>query len=517
MEKFFFSTIIELNEGEETSVIQILRLGDFHHSRYGQFSVTEETMDSMIANFPGPDRLPLDYNHGSMDPNPERSRAAGWIVRVFKDEDPENGTRLMAEVKFTEMARQLVANGEFRYISPEFTFNRVNQESGAQQGPTLLAAALTNRPFLPAMAPVTLNDEGWIEDQMSPEEKAEIALNEKIETTLRDMSNNPESNFNLTEESLTEKVNNVTRAFYSQYRDNETTIYWVKDVRDDNAIIERQMRNAGSKLFRVNFDDSGNAIEFDAPEQWQEVRRTYEAVQATQPEESNLPLSEEGSPMDKELLKILGLSEDADEAAIATAVTALVDKAGKIDELETSLADSQTSVKDLQAEVAKLSEQGEDSEESEEEVQKLTDENAKMSKTLTDVQEENTRLSDQVKTLMDDKRQREADVRVTKALRDRKLTPAEVDGEDSPMRKLALSDPDTFDEIVKAKPAYDAAMLSLNSEDGEQPEVEKDQDAVDTYWETWNKLSDEHPNKESHQIHELMETDHSDIVKAAGL
>jgi phage I-like protein len=496
MEKnFFYSALIQLSDSVK-STIQILKTGNFHHSKYGQFNVTPEVMDTMIANFPGPDRIPLDYNHGSLNPDPEKSKAAGWIDKIYKD-----GDRLMADVRFTERARGHVANGEFRYISPEFTFNRMNQESGKQQGPTLLAAALTNRPFLPSMAPVTLNDEGWIEDQLSEAEKAEIALNEKIEKKI----------LVLGDESLSEKVMSVTRKFYTDNPDSEQASYVVADVRDDNIIVNRMRRTEGRKTFKIGFTESDNAIEFDAPEQWQAVRRTYEPVgQKALTDISNPSQNEEETPMDKELLKILGLSEDAEDAAIAEAVTALVDKAGKIDALETSVSEMEEKV----AELITLSE-SEDTEDSDEEQVALTEENSELATKLTDVEEENVRLADQLKVLMDDKRGREAKDRVNSAVRDRKLLPAEVDGEDAPMRKLALNDPESFDAIIAAKPAYDKALLEINSADTQV--VDLDSDANEAYWKLWDKLSSEHPELKSHEVRGLIDAEHSEVSKAAGL
>lgn len=523
MEKFFYSAEILLSEHakEETTTIQILKTGDFHHQKYGKFAVTTDVMDSMILNFPGPDRLPLDYNHGSMNPDPNKSKAAGWIEKIYKiNEDGEE--KLMADVKFTMQAKEFVENGEFKYISPEFTMNRMNKETGVPQGPTLLAAALTNRPFLPSMAPITLNDSGWIEEQISESEgdremtlEDQNILENKIASAVQHLIG-----LN-SDESLSQKLRTVTKGFYKEYPDTELTSYVVKDVRDDNIIVEMMRRNEGSKMFQVGYTstgDSDNAIEFNAPNQWQEVRRTYEPVGQNAMTEPTISSSEKEIPrMDKELLKLLGLKEDAEDSAVAEAVAALVDKAEQVDQLELS-------IKEMEGKVSELTEMSEEESDSEvalsddDSVVILSEQNSELTAKLSDVEEENVRLADQLKVLMDDKRMREADDRVSSAVMNRKLLPAEVDGADAPMRKLALNDPESFDAIINAKPAYDNAILELTSDnDATVPASQSEEESVDEYWKLWDKLSADNPSLKSHEVRGMIDRDHPEIAQAAGI
>ena len=516
MDKFFFSELVQLAEDAANSVIQILRTGDFHHKRYGQFHITSEVMDSMIANFPGPDRIPLDYNHGSLDANPDRSKAAGWIKRIFREDSEDGQPRLMAEVGFTEQARRHVGDGEFRYISPEFTFNRLNTQTGAQQGPTLLAAALTNRPFLQHMMPITLNEGGWIEEQMKESELAEISLSEKVEATIEEQS------AKLADDSLMDKVRSVTTSFYKQYPDDEQITYNVRDIRDDNIVVERMERNAENKLFQVNYDDgTDNTIVFDSRDQWIEVRKTYSPVETTEtvvaadsPPQPSIDGVREGKfSMEKELLELLGLSEDADTSAVATAVQELVDKVEKVDDLNQSVDDLTAKVDALEAENTKLNDDSDDSELQEENVN-LSEANQELTVRLTSAEEDNVHLSERLDTLEGDKRQRQADDRIAAALTNRKLLPAEVDGSEAPMRKLALNDPESFDAIVEAKPAYDNAALELVSPETEAKSMGDDNDQ---YWSLWDKLSSENPELKSHEVRSLIDRDHPDVAQAAGL
>ena len=149
----------------------------------------------------------------------------------------------------------------------------------------------------------------------------------------------------------------------------------------------------------------------------------------------------------------------------------------------------------------------------------MTDANDDLSQKLTEVEEENLQLSERLGGLEADKNQREANDRVALAVRNRKLLPAEVDGDDAPMRKLALSDPDTFEAIIETKPEYDGALLTVTSEEGEEKITKSlnDDDAVDGYWTLHDQLSDEHPAMKSHEVHALIQRDHTDVAKAANL
>jgi Mu-like prophage I protein len=56
----------------------------------------------------------------------------------------------------------MIADKEYRYISPALDWNARDKSSGAPQGCTLTSVALTNRPFLEAMPEVHLSDSGFV-------------------------------------------------------------------------------------------------------------------------------------------------------------------------------------------------------------------------------------------------------------------------------------------------------------------------------------------------------------------
>lgn len=151
-------------DGPARTWIQVLRVGKFWSPRYKDFSVTKSTLSKMVENFltvtpKAPTELPLDYNHGTNRPETvEQGKAAGWIKSLELRAD---GTELWADVALTAEAAELVRNEEYRFVSATFEFDHTHTDGEDRQkkiGPTLMAAALTNTPFVEGMAPVSLSD-----------------------------------------------------------------------------------------------------------------------------------------------------------------------------------------------------------------------------------------------------------------------------------------------------------------------------------------------------------------------
>jgi phage I-like protein len=116
----------------------------------------------MLSNFhtvmpQKPTRLPVDYDHLSMDPQkPGDGIAAGWFVDL---ELRDNGSTLWGLVDWTPTAADAISKKEYQYVSPSFARNYTAKD-GKKIGTTLLAAAITNHPFLEGMAPLTLCADG---------------------------------------------------------------------------------------------------------------------------------------------------------------------------------------------------------------------------------------------------------------------------------------------------------------------------------------------------------------------
>ncbi len=146
-----------VEEGTDESTVQVFRTGKFKHPLYGTFTITDEDLDRMQANFDEhrpkpPTELVVDYEHMSADGR-QIAPAAGWVKSLVR-----KAGELFAKVHWTPKAAGMIRAGEYRYISPEWHMHYKDKESGKDIGPTLLSMALTNRPFIEGMQSVALSE-----------------------------------------------------------------------------------------------------------------------------------------------------------------------------------------------------------------------------------------------------------------------------------------------------------------------------------------------------------------------
>jgi phage I-like protein len=149
---------IALAQGTTSSWIQVAVIGAFTRGDR-KFSITPAMLREMVENFSTgkhpvpPTELCVDYEHLSADPpDPEAGKAAGWFKEL---ETRDDGAALYGRVEWTPPAAERLRDHEFKFISPEFAFN-FTTPTGETIGCTLLAAAITNRPFLQGMEPIML-------------------------------------------------------------------------------------------------------------------------------------------------------------------------------------------------------------------------------------------------------------------------------------------------------------------------------------------------------------------------
>src|SRR3990170_111718 len=119
-------------------------------SSNGSFVVDEESARLAVQAFEehGTD-LPIDYEHqtlGGVYASPSgQAPAAGWIKRIFA----ESGVGLLAEIEWTDQAKQRLADKEYRYLSPVAIIRKTDRKLVA-----IHSAALTNKPAIVGMQPI---------------------------------------------------------------------------------------------------------------------------------------------------------------------------------------------------------------------------------------------------------------------------------------------------------------------------------------------------------------------------
>lgn len=130
-----------------------------------------------------PDRIPVDYDHAGAGHRGGSSRAAGWFTGDAQVRDDG----LWAEIRWTPKAKQEIKDGEYRFISPEFTFANKDKKTGLMtKAKELMASTLTNRPFFRQLNPVTADEEiaGLLEEIWVAADGEEFVLNREQQRVL---------------------------------------------------------------------------------------------------------------------------------------------------------------------------------------------------------------------------------------------------------------------------------------------------------------------------------------------
>ncbi|MGD2110390.1 MAG: phage protease [Phycisphaerae bacterium] len=119
-------------------------------STNGSFIIDDDSARMTIEAFDehGTD-LPIDYEHQTLggaysSPNGQ-APAAGWIKKLLA----EPGVGLLAEIQWTDQAKALLANKEYRYLSPVAIIRKHDRKLAA-----IHSAALTNKPAIVGMRPI---------------------------------------------------------------------------------------------------------------------------------------------------------------------------------------------------------------------------------------------------------------------------------------------------------------------------------------------------------------------------
>ncbi len=149
------------------NTVQLLRTGTWNHPKYGKIVITEKTLDNLVHNFDEKVRgvdLAIDTEHKS-----DRG-AKAWIRDVWRDDN-----KLMAFADWTNPGRECIQNGEYKYLSAEYSPLYSDTETGHTFRDVLLGAALTNRPFIKDMDPVLLSESVSSDEALGD---FEIALSE---------------------------------------------------------------------------------------------------------------------------------------------------------------------------------------------------------------------------------------------------------------------------------------------------------------------------------------------------
>jgi hypothetical protein len=181
---------------KKTSTVEILRTGKWVYGGR-EITFTEEDLNHIVENFKNgvrpepPTKMVVDYNHGSLDTEPEKSKAAGWVKDLFV----EDGS-LKATIEWTPTAVKYIMNDEFKYTSAEIDPDYTTKKDGKNVGITLLAIALTNRPFIEGQEDITLAEAELKKKAEKRSKKYGIHIRQDGHLTIpKEYSDCPESEF----------------------------------------------------------------------------------------------------------------------------------------------------------------------------------------------------------------------------------------------------------------------------------------------------------------------------------
>ncbi|MDA1192897.1 MAG: hypothetical protein O3A46_14585 [Candidatus Poribacteria bacterium] len=238
------------------SPVQLMRDGTFDHGWYGKIQINDELFNHLIFNFDAGVRgidIALDIEH-----QPERG-AAGWFRRLYTN---EGGGELWGEVEWTPQGRDLVESNIYKYLSIEYDLAYVDEE-GVVHGPTMLGAALTNRPFIKNMRRATINlsetvDFEAFEEVEDAPELTEIALSEREEVLLSEVRQLRDDRRKLRLELRRLRVRNRLEEAKRQGKVTPAMEGWLAQLaeREDDTSLERVL---ATLPMRVRFEELGSA------------------------------------------------------------------------------------------------------------------------------------------------------------------------------------------------------------------------------------------------------------------
>lgn len=276
--------------------IEVMATGDNLRNGRWLFTVTEADLETYAASIRAKgDQTPLDYDHSYAEGN--GTLASGWFTGDAEVRDTDAGKRLYARVKWTPKAVEAIQAGEYRFISPEFSFQEKDAKTGLMtKAREFLAATLTNRPFFKELAAVGAEGVVPVWDSL----RSWSARVKAINAMLNPPSPQPEMDM-------------VSRMQF-----------YVEDITSDAVLIEEC---ASDRYWVAAYQvDEQGAVTVAPATEWVEAREEWVAASAAFNEFNQARrAATEGDDivsLNTVLAKSLGLADDATEDAITAALAA---------------------------------------------------------------------------------------------------------------------------------------------------------------------------------------------------
>jgi len=187
----------------------------------------------------------------AIDPEHKHTEGAyGWIKKLIN----RGQKGLYALVEWTKLGKDAIKNKIYKYISAEYAPSYTDPETGKTYKDVLLGAALTNRPFIKGMKPVSLSED--------KDKDVVLLFTEEATRQFKYNDSYDRRDYSMTKEELLQRIAELRDMAYSldELDDEEK-----QALADDLGVIE--MGLAGEDL-----DDYEYGEDFDyVPEVYQEM------------------------------------------------------------------------------------------------------------------------------------------------------------------------------------------------------------------------------------------------------
>ena len=177
--------VCNLPVNTKTNELKIAIVGEWKGHYNGAFSLNLEDLNQIKTNF---DNAKVD---GVIDLDHETvfkgtGEAYGWIKELFF-----KGDELWSKIEWLETGLELIKSRKYKYISPVFLPNTIEQVTAQNIGWTLHSAALTNRPFMEELGEIKVNNK---QEQIQKKEKSMLTPEEQkkmddLEAKIKELEN----------------------------------------------------------------------------------------------------------------------------------------------------------------------------------------------------------------------------------------------------------------------------------------------------------------------------------------
>lgn len=466
----------------------------------GELRVDPEMLEQVVANFEPdrePPRVPINVNHQGDSGDLDQARAIGWIVDLQVKRTDER-VSLLFTPHWSDDAREVIEDGGFRFVSVGMDLGHVDAETGEAVGPKLREVSVTNSPAIPDLAPIELSV------PLDLESRARVAALNAV---------GPDG-----EPDLLDLAQQIATAFFQAYPDTDGCCWGIEAVwLDARQMVVREMvrqvsaegEKVGDRMWRVGFEIADGTATFAAREEWQQVRQEFVAVTSMPAERlrvSDVPVA--AAAVQKDTTEILTEEPEMDpetEKKIREALNLAEhdDIVEHVSMMASKMAEMAQMVEDLQKKLAEA--EGTAAAAAEKAGKQLSDRDHQVVALADRADKADGRvveLTSRIEALEGEKRRMEAKAAIDSALAEGKLVPAEVEGDDAPMRKIALADPAQFKAILDRRPK--SALTVQLSTDGE-PETDLDPAA---FWKLVDSAVAENPKLSRTQARQVVLSQH---------